>query len=334
MPDNDWSDFLDEGDGGSNGVIDDLGRTDDDNGDNLLKFGDLDDVAASNDQDEQAQAASAVDGLGHGPDGDLLVSLDTAPAPAPLPASQPAPVQSHATAQVPSAAQQSYTSPEYSFTSLDDIDSNPSQPIPVASTVPVQQEQSAPQPVQQYQQPVPRQVPVMKTTAYMNPVTSLAGGIDVELIRKIIAIIDDYRHLDANDQSVLKDFLSSVSALGRSPKIDGAEASVVKGVIEIDDDMRAGVIDLMDSKNKTGADRAFYLMSLDARRFSNMQIIMQMMQLLDQNEIINVTDTLQSIRTAAEKMDGYLNERFQGQAVKFLKPVYQVFVDSQKIMES
>lgn len=336
MPDNDWSDFLDEGGDDSNGVIDDLGGADDDsNGDDLLEFGDLDDVAASNDQAERDQDADLANDPGYGTDNDLFGNMDTTPAPVQSPAPQPAP----ASAPEPMAAPQDYTSsPEDSFTSLDDIEDKPAAapvvpPTPVASSIP-QQEQSAPHPVQQYQQPAPQQVPVMQTTAYMNPVTSFAGGIDVELIRKIIAIIDDYRHLEAKDQSVLKDFLSSVSALGKSPKIDGTEASVVKGVIEIDDDMREGVIDLMDSKNKTGANRAFYLMSLDAKRFSNMQIIMQMMQLLNQNEIINVTDTLPSIREAAEKMDGYLNERFQGQAVKFLKPVYQVFVDSQKIMES
>lgn len=339
MPDNDWSDFLDEGSGDSNGVIDDLSGADDDsNGDDLLEFGDLDDVAASNDQAEQAQAASSVDDLGYGTDDDMFGNMDAVPAPAPSPAApHPDPAPSPAPAPVPVAA--SYTSSlEDSFTSLDDIEDKPAA-APVAQSTPVvpsipQQEQSAPQPVQQYQQTDPQQVPVMQTTAYMNSVTSFAGGIDVELIRKIIAIIDDYRHLEAKDQSVLKDFLSSVSALGKSPKIDGTEASIVKGVIEIDDDMRDGVIDLMDSKNKTGANRAFYLMSLDAKKFSNMQIIMQMMQLLNQNEIINVTDTLPSIRAAAEKMDWYLNERFQGQAVKFLKPVYQVFVDSQKIMES
>ena len=336
MPDNDWSDFLDEGGGDSNGVIDDLGRTDDDsNGDDLLEFGDLDDVASSNDQAEQSQAASSVDDPGYGADDDMFGNMNAVSAPAPSPVAPiPAPAPSPAPAPAPVAATQNYTSPEDSFTSLDDIEDKPAA-APVEPSTPVapaiqKQEQSAPQ----YQQPAPQQVPVMQTTAYMRPVASFNGGIDVELIRKIIAIIDDYRHLEAKDQSVLKDFLSSVSALGKSPKIDGTEASVVKGVIEIDDDMRDGVIDLMDSKNKTGTNRAFYLMSLDAKRFSNMQIIMQMMQLLNQNEIIDVTDTLPSIRAAAEKMDGYLNERFQGQAVKFLKPVYQVFVDSQKIMES
>lgn len=334
MPENDWSDFLDEGDGDTNGVIDDFdGPDDNDDGDDLLEFGNLDDVAASNDQAEQEQATDTGN--------DLFTSMDSDPAK--VETAQPATGMAQAPAPAPAApVSQDHASPEDSFTSLDDIADEPAQPItapvvpptPVAPQVQVQQASPVTQPVSQYQQPVSQQVPVMQTTAYMRPVTSFADGIDVGLIGKIIAIIDDYRHLEVKDQSVLKDFLSSVSALGKSPKIDGTEASIVKGIIEIDDDMRDGVIDLMDSKNKTGTARAFYLMSLDAKRFSNMQIILQMMNLLTQDELINVTDSLQSIRTAAEKMDGYLNERFKGQAVKFLEPVYRVFVDSQKIMES
>lgn len=223
-----------------------------------------------------------------------------------------------------------------SFTSLDPIDDGPApQPAPqTAQPLYPQQQygQLQPQPVASQPTPQasarPQTVPVMAGAVSHAPVS---GSIPLDLIKKIIAAVDVYRHLDQKNQGIVNEFFSTLAKIGKAPVVEDSEAGVVKAVIEIDPDLREGVVDLMDAKNKGGAERAFFLFGMSARRLGNMDLILQMLSLSDGS--MKVTDSIDSIRQASAAIDTCLNERMHGDPADFLTPVYDILKETQKIME-
>lgn len=223
-----------------------------------------------------------------------------------------------------------------SFTSLDPIEPAPApQPAPQPSQpmyTPQQYSQPQPQPVAPQPMPQasaqPQPVPVMASAMSHR---GAPGDIPLDIIKKIIAAVDVYRHLDQKSQNIVNEFFSTLAKIGKAPVVDDSEASVVKAVIEIDPDLREGVVDLMDAKNKGGSERAFFLFGMNARRLGNMDLILQMLSLSDGS--LKVTDSIDSIRQASASIDACLNERMHGDPAEFLTPVYSVLKETQKIME-
>ena len=223
-----------------------------------------------------------------------------------------------------------------SFTSLDPIDDGSSpQPVP-QTTQPLypQQQYSQLQPQPVASQPTPQASARPQTVPVMAGAVShgtVPGSIPLDLIKKIIAAVDVYRHLDQKSQGIVNEFFSTLAKIGKAPVVDDSEAGVVKAVIEIDPDLREGVVDLMDAKNKGGSERAFFLFGMSARRLGNMDLILQMLSLSDGS--MKVTDSIDSIRQASAAIDTCLNERMHGDPADFLTPVYDVLKETQKIME-
>ena len=310
--------------------------------DDPMVFGNLDEVA---DADASTDNDAAVSGLYEDPMDDYQ------PAPATTaPAMDPEPAAAPADSTVDD--QPAYVGGvDPSFTSLDPIDDP--EPTPSVAQQPAAMQPQYSRPSQpQYQQPVPapaapqysqpaqpaspagyaqpqHTVPPVVSSMMSHSVST--GDIQLDLIKKIIAVVDVYRHLDQASQRVVKEFLDTLSKIGRAPAVDDSEAGVIKAVIEVDPDMREGVVDLMNARNKGGSERAFFLFGMSARRLENMDLILQMLSLSDGS--LKVNDSIDSIRQASLTIDTCLNEKFRGDSEAFLKPVYDVLKETQKIME-
>lgn len=155
---------------------------------------------------------------------------------------------------------------------------------------------------------------------------------DVKTISKIINIIDDYRALNQEQQGYVEGFLTVVRQMNRSDvDIDGTEASVVKSMIEIDPNIREGVVELDKLKRMDGSERAFYMMGLNANQLQNVDLILKMLQV--KNDQLHVTNDLASIRTASMQLDKILNTAFGVQQQNFIKPILEILLDVQKVME-
>lgn len=310
--------------------------------DDPMVFGNLDEVA---DADASTDNDAAVNDLYEDP----MDDYQPAPA-ATAPAMDPEPAAAPADSTVDD--QPSYGGVDPSFTSLDSIDDpEPAVSQQPAAMQPQYSRPSQPQYSPQYQQPVPASaapqygqpaqpaslagytqsqptVPVM--SSMMNHRAS-AGDVPLDLIKKIIAVVDVYRHLDQKNQGIVKEFLDTLSKIGKAPAVDDSEAGVIKAVIEIEPDMREGVVDLMSARDKGGSERAFFLFGMSARRLENMDLILQMLSLSDGS--LKVNDSIDSIRQASLTIDTCLNEKLRGEPEAFLKPVYDVLKETQKIME-
>lgn len=312
--------------------------------DDPMVFGNLDEVA---DADASTDNDAAVSDLYEDP----MDDYQPAPA-ATAPAMDPEPVAAPTDSTV--YDQPSYGGVDPSFTSLDPIDDP--EPAPAVAQQPAAMQPqysrpSQPQYSQQHQQPVPAPaapqygqpaqpaslagytqsqpaVPVM--SSMMNHRVG-AGDVQLDLIKKIIAVVDVYRHLDQKSQGIVKEFLDTLSKIGKAPAVDDSEAGVIKAVIEIEPDMREGVVDLMSARDKGGSERAFFLFGMSARRLENMDLILQMLSLSDGS--LKVNDSIDSIRQASLTIDTCLNEKLRGEPEAFLKPVYDVLKETQKIME-
>ena len=311
------------------------GPVDHDDGDDMMMFGDLDSVAAT---DDSADDDSIVDSMYEDPMDDHQ-------------SQQPQQPQPTTTAASPAAQQDYYQEPtpddnvDSQFTSLDSLDDQQ----PIAQPRPAAQQRPAPQKTQpahaapqQYEQPIYQsqpepayQQPPQHTVPVMSSVTSIYqvpdGGISIDLISKIIAVVDEYRHLDQKSQAVVNDFLNTLSKIGKAPAVEASEAGVIKSIIEIDPDMREGVVNLIDAKDKGGSERAFFLFGMTARQLENMDVILQMVSLSDGS--LEVTDDIRSIRHASLAIDKCLNEKLRGAPEEFLRPVYSVLKKTQQIME-
>ena len=164
-----------------------------------------------------------------------------------------------------------------------------------------------------------------------------AGGngsvIDVNLVRKIIFVIDNYRHLDKQSQNTVEQFIKAISYVKKNRKIDDLdEGDIVKEVIETDPDVRAGVHNLIDAKERSGADRAFFLMGLDSSSLKNINLFLRLTG-TTKNEIAVEDESLASIKNAAEVLNDLLDKLTETQ-VTYIKKLDGILQSTEKVMKS
>lgn len=158
--------------------------------------------------------------------------------------------------------------------------------------------------------------------------------ISIDLIKKIILILKAYRALDENMQQTVAGFLEALrQSRSDNRKIDG-EADIIKDVIEIDPHIRDAVHDFITAYGKTGADRAFFLMSLNARQLNDLADIIGM-SLKDSGVTRQPArnDTLESIRDAAQILEKLI-EDFPQSSMSFIYPIDKILQVSLEIMQS
>lgn len=199
--------------------------------------------------------------------------------------------------------------------------------------------QPQPAPVQQMPQPAPRPVqsqPVQRSfPSTMSNMGFIPKPVDVDLISKVIAILDDYRHLEKTYQDAIKGFMS---ALSRTEMNDLSEADVIQGVIDIDPGIRDAVHHFIESKSLNGADRAFYLMNLNSVQLNNLYNVFKMSaENLDGYDFkagFHATnDTLPEIRAAASWLTSSI-EAYPNAAMNYMVPLDKVLQDAKETMSS
>lgn len=153
--------------------------------------------------------------------------------------------------------------------------------------------------------------------------------VDLKLVRKVATILEVLNSLTDSDKKIVKSFLSTISQISMAEKVDNTDASMVVSILSLDPTVKNGVLTLMKAKSLSGASRAFYLMGLKAEQFNNMALILQLVQALAKP--LTVTDTMDSIRKAAQTVDECLNLRFIGKSVEFLTPVKLVLEKVEKV---
>lgn len=153
--------------------------------------------------------------------------------------------------------------------------------------------------------------------------------VDLKLVRKVATILEVLNSLTDSDKKIVKSFLSTISQISMAEKVDNTDASMVVSILSLDPTVKSGVLTLMKAKSLSGASRAFYLMGLKAEQFNNMALILQLVQALAKP--LTVTDTMDSIRKAAQTVDECLNLRFTGKSVEFLTPVKLVLEKVEKV---
>jgi hypothetical protein len=156
--------------------------------------------------------------------------------------------------------------------------------------------------------------------------------IDVDLVRKIIFVIDNYRHLDKGSQKTVVQFIRAISYV-KGRRIENLdESSIVKEVIETDPDIRAGVHNLLDAKERDGADRAFFLMGLDSSSLKNIDLFLRLTG-TTKDELVVKDESLASIKRAAEVLNGLLDKLNETQVV-YIKKLDDILQSTEKVMKS
>lgn len=169
-----------------------------------------------------------------------------------------------------------------------------------------------------------------KTTPTVTDSRSQENSIvDLKLVRKVATILEVLNSLTDSDKKIVKSFLSTISQISMAEKVDNTDASMVVSILSLDPTVKNGVLTLMKAKSLSGASRAFYLMGLKAEQFNNMALILQLVQALAKP--LTVSDTMDSIRKAAQTVDECLNLRFTGKSVEFLTPVKLVLEKVEKV---
>lgn len=169
-----------------------------------------------------------------------------------------------------------------------------------------------------------------KTTPAVTDSRSQENSIvDLKLVRKVATILEVLNSLSDSDKKIVKSFLSTISQISMAEKVDNTDASMVVSILSLDPTVKNGVLTLMKAKSLSGASRAFYLMGLKAEQFNNMALILQLVQAL--TKPLTVSDTMDSIRKAAQTVDECLNLRFTGKSVEFLTPVKTVLEKVEKV---
>lgn len=218
-----------------------------------------------------------------------------------------------------------YSDADYSeFNSLDDINDTTTQPEPsVESRAKHKKPASA-------SKKTTTTTTTRKTTPTVTDSRSQEGSIvDLKLVRKVATILEVLNGLTASDKKIVKSFLSTISQIKMAEKVDNTDASMVVSILSLDSTVKSGVLTLMKAKSLSGASRAFYLMGLKAEQFNNMALILQLVQALAKP--LTVSDTMDSIRKAAQTVDECLNLRFTGKSVEFLTPVKTVLEKVEKV---
>lgn len=206
--------------------------------------------------------------------------------------------------------------------------------IPSVSPVthPVQAQHPVPQ--QSVQAPVSSQYPssTVSSRASGGFMSKMPPELSVDSIAKIIAVVDEYRGFTTEDQGIVYGFLDWwVNGDNANNRVEqDNEASIVKAVIELDADVRDGVVNLITTSNKSGADRAFYLMELSAHQLENTNAIMMMMDMGIQD--LSVQDTLASIRDTSMKLNQLISQKFDNSQRNYIRPVYSLIEKVQEII--
>jgi hypothetical protein len=156
--------------------------------------------------------------------------------------------------------------------------------------------------------------------------------LNVNTIRKIIVIIGNYRALDDKSKNTVSQFIKSISAIKKRKINQLDEASIIKEIIEIDPDIRLGVNNLLQAKAKTGADRAFFLMGLDAKSLMNIDIFLRMTAIAKTSLVIK-DESLSSIKSAAEELNGLIDKLLDNQVV-YIKKLDSILQSTKEIMDS
>ena len=164
----------------------------------------------------------------------------------------------------------------------------------------------------------------------LDPVSG--GEVDVDSIRKIIAIIDNYRSLDEMSKKTTKSFISTLAQV-RNRDIDVSnEAALVKGIIGVDPQMRDAVHNLIDAKSKVGSERVFFLLDLDAESLKNINLLLMITD-ISQHKLNIEDDDIQSLKDGAKELTGLLDQLKENQ-VSYIKKLDKVLQSSAKILES
>lgn len=269
-------------------------------------------------------------------------SLDVEPEPA-EPASKPSiskPEKSVSKPETPknSVQQQSsvntvdnsteYSDADYSeFNSLDDIND---------TTVETEQPEPSVESRAKHKKPASTSKKTTTTTTTRKTTPTVTDSrsqensiVDLKLVRKVATILEVLNSLSDSDKKIVKSFLSTISQISMAEKVDNTDASMVVSILSLDPTVKNGVLTLMKAKSLSGASRAFYLMGLKSEQFNNMALILQLVQALAKP--LTVSDTMDSIRKAAQTVDECLNLRFTGKSVEFLTPVKTVLEKVEKV---
>lgn len=220
-----------------------------------------------------------------------------------------------------------YSDADYSeFNSLDDINDTTAQPEPEPS---VESRAKHKKPASTSKKTTTTTT-TRKTTPTVTDSRSQENSIvDLKLVRKVATILEVLNSLTDSDKKIVKSFLSTISQISMAEKVDNTDASMVVSILSLDPTVKNGVLTLMKAKSLSGASRAFYLMGLKAEQFNNMALILQLVQALAKP--LTVSDTMDSIRKAAQTVDECLNLRFTGKSVEFLTPVKTVLEKVEKV---
>lgn len=220
-----------------------------------------------------------------------------------------------------------YSDADYSeFNSLDDINDTTAQPEPEPS---VESRAKHKKPASTSKKTTTTTT-TRKTTPTVTDSRSQENSIvDLKLVRKVATILEVLNSLTDSDKKIVKSFLSTISQISMAEKVDNTDASMVVSILSLDPTVKNGVLTLMKAKSLSGASRAFYLMGLKSEQFNNMALILQLVQALAKP--LTVSDTMDSIRKAAQTVDECLNLRFIGKSVEFLTPVKTVLEKVEKV---
>jgi hypothetical protein len=220
-----------------------------------------------------------------------------------------------------------YSDADYSeFNSLDDISDTPVEAKPESS---VESRAKHKKPAS-----TSKKTTTTTTTRKTTPTVTDSRGqensiVDLKLVRKVATILEVLNSLSDSDKKIVKSFLSTISQISMAEKVDNTDASMVVSILSLDPTVKNGVLTLMKAKSLAGASRAFYLMGLKSEQFNNMALILQLVQALAKP--LTVSDTMDSIRKAAQTVDECLNLRFTGKSVEFLTPVKLVLEKVEKV---
>lgn len=159
----------------------------------------------------------------------------------------------------------------------------------------------------------------------------LGEQVDLSLIRKIIAIIDDYRSL-TDYQAAIRGFIEAyVETINAKVDVND-EAALVKAIIEIDPSMRTGVHDLIEAKNRKGAERAFFLVALSESRLRYIGLMLQLSGAdIDLGRIggSGFDDLRRSAEIVEKAVEGYADKN-----MAYITNIDKILQDAKKTMES
>jgi hypothetical protein len=156
--------------------------------------------------------------------------------------------------------------------------------------------------------------------------------IDTGMISKIITIIDHYRRLDKPSQRTVNQFIVAIAALKRRTITNPDEATIVREVIYVDPDARAGVHNLLEARSRTGADRAFFLMGLDSKSLMNVDIFLRMLRITKESISIK-EETLASIKQAAQEINSLI-DKLKDEQIPYIKKLDGMLQSAMKVMQS